>query len=606
MGLLADERREFGTHDTHITVRESATGYQAVVLLIPKEPPRGTPAVQVAVQYRGAAHADSPRTKVAAPSPAAKPTIWEVEQDAPRDVVALHVGWTWTRARDGKDIMHQDRVSLVHQAAYNADAPPEKPLAEPAPPRLIMALNAASPAAVDPGTETDELALILRTICARLDEGLDGLWSSVDQRFPDLARLEREAKDHPERDTLTRVRLDELWARRLSELLLLTLYGRPGPIYRPDGFTADWERELALLIQRDADPVTALSAACQHLTTAAWATRGFGWKEKVAALTAGAKSRDIANALGGSWYLSPGKKHDGSLDAEATGFSAARSSLAMPEFGPGAVFAYAKVDNNGGAHIAFVLRASRARNEVQFFDTGAMDITGEYAIVGALAGGNRDEPSSATFRGPSTGPKDAKTPETPRGLGLPPPTNDAELRKAVARLARTRPLGIARLVLTDRKLKTTLYVSPWLRMWRHVRPDLNYSLARYAWSLRDLPGHERIEARWLIDAPRGPKVMEAFLATDEARSTTLPALVKAATGVDSGGTLFTFRLVELSNLETSGQVKLAYRYGATVVGTAHHALSTLPASAPAGLAQPPYLRQEQGEIRTGPWPVEKK
>src|SRR5690554_3411411 len=46
-----------------------------------------------------------------------------------------------------------------------------------------------------------------------------------------------------------------------------------------------------------------------------------------------------------------------------------------------------------------------------------------------------------------------------------------------------------------------LYASPLLPMWE-AAPTANYSISRYLWSLRDLPGGENVQAFWFFYVPQ--------------------------------------------------------------------------------------------------------
>ncbi len=46
-----------------------------------------------------------------------------------------------------------------------------------------------------------------------------------------------------------------------------------------------------------------------------------------------------------------------------------------------------------------------------------------------------------------------------------------------------------------------LYASPLLPMWESA-PTANYSISRYLWSLRELPGREHVQAFWFFYVPQ--------------------------------------------------------------------------------------------------------
>jgi hypothetical protein len=91
-------------------------------------------------------------------------------------------------------------------------------------------------------------------------------------------------------------------------------------------------------------------------------------------------------------------------------------------------------------------------------------------------------------------------------IGVPPP---ADLKPALQRMKKARPLGVARLLLLDRvsdaesrtrSLESRLrFASPLLPMWFKER---NHSILRLFWSLRSHPHAETFEARWWVGFPQ--------------------------------------------------------------------------------------------------------
>ncbi len=184
-------------------------------------------------------------------------------------------------------------------------------------------------------------------------------------------------------------------------------------------------------------------------------------------------------------------------------------------------------DNQDNPHSGFNIRvrrnpADRTKNRVQFLDTGGFGVTGrgtQVDLLGARAGfhtGIYDGPGATNIGSPT---------HPSRGFGVFPPltaaTAPALQTKVETILQRARPLGFARLVLFDRELKdrpenrfsikkqfeagAILYASPLLTMYL---PDTatdsersNYAISRFIWSLRQMPGRDRVEAHWYIYHP---------------------------------------------------------------------------------------------------------
>jgi len=107
------------------------------------------------------------------------------------------------------------------------------------------------------------------------------------------------------------------------------------------------------------------------------------------------------------------------------------------------------------------------------------------------------------------------------GMGILKPGND--LPGAIARLKKTRPIGLARLLLLKRGAAVVnakgadlaerygdglVYLSRLVRMYGD-KDDQNFTIARCYWSLRNLPGTKDIAAYWLFYAPIDGKAKPA-------------------------------------------------------------------------------------------------
>ncbi len=100
------------------------------------------------------------------------------------------------------------------------------------------------------------------------------------------------------------------------------------------------------------------------------------------------------------------------------------------------------------------------------------------------------------------------------GFGTMPKVDKGKLDEMTAHLARCRPVGFARLVITVPEIenpkypgipptssdKDILYVRPAAVMWGHSS-KANFSMAKYALSLRNTPYYQSLQAYWLIYAP---------------------------------------------------------------------------------------------------------
>lgn len=171
---------------------------------------------------------------------------------------------------------------------------------------------------------------------------------------------------------------------------------------------------------------------------------------------------------------------------------------------------YAADNQPVGAHIGFALRVRPDRKQVQFFDTGALNVEGSPAIQK----GNFDTAGTTQIK--------SRTGLPYKGTGVFPPLDpDAakSLCDTVSQLAKARPLGLARLAILargkyDEKKVTAktrsevlkpdgalVYASPLLRMWDDEDTQ-NYHLSRLVWSIRQLPNAQNLNAVWLVYVPK--------------------------------------------------------------------------------------------------------
>jgi len=290
------------------------------------------------------------------------------------------------------------------------------------------------------------------------------------------------------RSDLSAADLDECWAQTITEVLAGIPYAGPTALSRtPDLFK---------YMVRNDDPVVPIVGACEHLVTMGLISRGFD-----------ALGKDPVGSHGGASSTLPGRI--GGDFASASTYRDVVAALRDVGLRPGSVYHFSQYP-----HIAFILRTF-PNQKIQFFDTGAMNSPGSPATPEIPnAPGNQDYPwfpADPTQKVPKptqriVGPAGTQTYE---GLWVAPAPSNATLAAAVDRLRRSRPFGLARLVLRDRKIAdpgaaSFLYSSPLLPMCT--------SIFRHLFSLRNHPYCDRIEARWYIGVPQGDTLVPEFLA----------------------------------------------------------------------------------------------
>lgn len=117
------------------------------------------------------------------------------------------------------------------------------------------------------------------------------------------------------------------------------------------------------------------------------------------------------------------------------------------------------------------------------------------------------------------------------GLGVWPKdykTNVGKLKRALERALVARPVALARLFLVERKDGAVLYATPLLRTYTEDSQQ-NFSPARLAWSLRNVPHNDSIEAFWAVWVPRGP-LAKRLIASRHASLFDIRSEFAAATG----------------------------------------------------------------------------
>ncbi len=462
-----------------------------------------------------------------------------------------------------------------------ANAPGDEGNATPAvsgvPPRLALALNQTSvpdyrasslyqTLKTEKGSDLDfaapggvEIRFLLKHIYARLAQPFlkgDGS-AETGSPWPDTGAVDD----------------DEHWARRVAELFSLNAYTTPATGYA--GFiTPDKLNDGNVLykLQDESDPAYSLVMECQHTVTSAAITRGFAIP--LAKTDPGKPLSLVTGKMFGAAVS--GAAVDGlrlrplSLDPAVAKAAPTAKSLGLAEwldethgsttlsklpahFGPGSAFVFnsssdgASQSASAHPHTAFAIRIQRGDDKkvkaIQYLDVGGMNVPDSPRPFAYINKPDGDACHNYEYIWSNHAQVGAAGKF--RGLSVFAPT-PAALQYALGKLAKTRPLGLARLVLARRKKVGSnelvdilsddpkdwlIYASPLLRMYEDDE-SRNYAATRYMWSLRDLPGAAEICAYWLLSIPRShlAEAMICGLGGDNSRqspsrTTTLSAMV---------------------------------------------------------------------------------
>lgn len=301
--------------------------------------------------------------------------------------------------------------------------------------------------------------------------------------------------------TLSPEDMEECWSQTITEALLgLPYAGSPTIVGMQEPGTSLFGRMTTI-----DDPVIPIVAACQHLCTIALVSRGFDAIANNPVDSHGNAIENLTSIIGGH-FSSATRYRDPTL---------AQNDLFLER---GGIYHFSQ-----SPHVAFILR-SFANGRIQFFDTGAMcspssplppqppnSINPPHLVPNIS--GNLDYPWFPETLGRQVeGPN--STPKVYKGLFLPPPA--AFLATGIDRLRRSRPLGLARLVLRDRTIgdmeDSLLFATPLLPMWE--QGGFPFTLFRLMFGLRNHPYCDRIEARWLIDVPRNQLTTDMLASRD--------------------------------------------------------------------------------------------
>lgn len=310
----------------------------------------------------------------------------------------------------------------------------------------------------------------------------DDQWNSAFQSYCD-ATLPRIGYDSPE----------ERWARAFTESWVLAPYGGAA--------------QSTLNNQNDArifsgwPRVRSISIMCQEVCSYGALSRGIPPSYLLDAGPDGAPRAQgiMAGPNDGQLVFNPkgaGGPWAGSVD-RARWFPGSVTKWVEHDLRPGDAIAGQAGTAGDFRHAAMILRcfpsgaADGAKVRLQAFDTGQL------AGLGDTTTQDHDWLDEAAVQATFS-----SAPESQSGVGKLPGVTDAALRKGAEDALRALPLGFAQLVLTRRD-GTVLYVSAMLPMWHR---EERYSVARYVWSLRDLPANDLI-AYWVIYGATGEALL---------------------------------------------------------------------------------------------------
>ncbi len=336
---------------------------------------------------------------------------------------------------------------------------------------------------------------------------------------------------------------DERWARLMAELFSIQPYTMPSIVYsNPAGLRFD-DKHLYYKLQHNEDPAYPIVGECQHHVTAAALGRGLTFAE--VQLEASDKVKRTALETMFTAGPSGGAVAKLTQQSEVSWVPRNQGTTVLDKlddkFQPGSAFSFNDSDTSQlpqfHPHIAYVVRIIRNDKKVvqkiQYFDVGGMNVA-EPKHPAIDTNFTYEYPWSSNGKQGALGAYAGTALLTASG---------GTLDAGIGRLARARPLGLARLVLARRTHPTTgkqislsadpiddwlLYASPLLRMYESG--GNNYHLSRYLWSLRELPGGEHIQAIWQISSPRGvlAEAMVFGLGTPASRAVKVASMVKDA------------------------------------------------------------------------------
>ncbi|PRQ06192.1 cadherin-like beta sandwich domain-containing protein [Enhygromyxa salina] len=410
-----------------------------------------------------------------------------------------------------------------------------------APPRLVHAINTAAGRQAKPSTghKLNDMLAHIHAALIDNDRFRVGMATSIDGAFSGR----RQKSSQPLR------RVDEQLSAIIAEKFLGLPYQMPGNVYgncHVPGVTGKrlvhlnndvfWER-----MRPSADEITyPWCTECQQLTSMVNYLRG----ADIYALAPGSRgemgaqraSFHVATAAGGTiideadangplpaklyddpqFPLGPGdffvfndEKHrvkaDDGTEQIVTGKVVRGYSEAEREKRDPKPIPAQHPDNH--PHISCILRVfKRAGNHFfQLIDTGGQPPFTPFAVMRQTAP-TVEGTCEGRFLTLVRADADAAGIAPCVGIGVWPKsykTDVGKLERAYERALVARPVALARLFLVERATGAVLYATPLLRTYTED-PHQNFSPARLAWALRNVPHGDEIEAFWGVWGPRGP------------------------------------------------------------------------------------------------------
>ncbi len=401
----------------------------------------------------------------------------------------------------------EKRLSKLHyQLGVPRNAPSLTDL-ESGSPQLIRALNSVAdkPSAEPFAPDGTFVVKVLNFIYGRLTDDLKTVWQYPEGRSDRWGWKNSNGELNGQED----------WARAIAELLTAVPYHGPGQNY----LSGSHEDHVVLRKMYDQDdPAIPVMGACQQLCSIAAISQGLAGKGpngELSDITIGTEADSLkTNGLtaAGTNSALPIFKGDGCFKSEKANQGAASALKAGARQGS-SFGGYLKTNDGPSPHIAFVVRANPAFETLQFFDTGGLNIQDRPDKPLALA----LQPDFRTIREYQFT-ESISFGHSFNGMGVLPPKGDATLQTCATALRKMRPLGLARLLLarspeaansgsshsasTPVEFGDLLYISPLLCMYEPKQGSIhNFYASKLLWSLRGLPGFERLRAFWSVFVP---------------------------------------------------------------------------------------------------------
>lgn len=369
-------------------------------------------------------------------------------------------------------------------------------------------------AATTPESFDRELGRLLKHIQQRLEIGLSEAWiSRYGYNAPQPPRADGKTPEQFAQELTAAWEKawalnglyqepEEEWARQFAEMFVFAPYAGMGQAAFDSGeenyrILQAWPKVYSTLV------------ACQHLSSYTPLTRGFG-ADKL-------KNGMNASANAGLPIFDP-VVQDG--NARPSWITTEVSTYERRDLRPGDLVAGKDADPNqkGFAHAASVLRrwplgaAAKAESaaNLQLIDTG---------VLASIGDSNTQDHGWLTTAAITSAFSKAVAAQS--GFGR--LAEASSLKDAVSTSRKALPMGFTRLVLAAPGGRAR-YVSAMLPMWHG---EHRFSLARYLWSLRDLPA-KNLVAYWAVYAALGHKLFDELVKEADAPGRSCEALMTAA------------------------------------------------------------------------------